>query len=286
MELNAIDPVSVPKPLPKNIVLLSQAYHAKAYNAWQQKYCNGLNYPETDITEYTYKFAKALYLPLHALPIMSHASFAKPFAEKNNMSIFQVQSLKYVDEYRKKKLHNALKIVNGICTLHGRFNSSERGIVIANYPEFSDYLLKHCIDNSNKLSESFLDSAKVLADHKLSLIITDERYARFGLCPNRFVEALSVGTLPVLVPGVLDNCDATLQQIGEDIIGSFSDIKVGKDLSTVFIKLSKSDKSYVPIDSEFAIDLGKRPSYHFRRFSQSIWRWQKRSRYPSGALFR
>jgi hypothetical protein len=121
--------------------------------------------------------------------------------------------MKYIDSYRKKKLGEALAYVDGNCTLHGRFRSDERGIVVASYPKYAETLLANCIDNSDTPSECFTDSAKVLADHQASLIITDERYARFGLCPNRLVEAIAVNTVPLVVPGVLDNCEPSLQSI-------------------------------------------------------------------------
>lgn len=217
IELNKIDPVSVPRPLPKGITLLTQAYQHEAYNAWQSKYGNGLSYPEIDLTDYTYKFAKSAYLPLHALPIWSHCAHAKPISDKLDKSIFQVQSIKYVDDYRKKKLGDALKLVNGNCVLHGRFGAAERGIIVSTYPEYSEELLENCIDNSNAPSESFFDSAETLSKYKYSLIITDQRYARFGLCPNRFAEALAVGTIPIPVKGVFDYCDDTLRDIVNEL---------------------------------------------------------------------
>lgn len=217
IELNKVDPIAVPKPLPKGIVLLTQAYHADAYNKWQAKYGTGLTYPEMNITDYMYEFKETMYLPLHALPLWSHRQFAKRIEDKTKPAIFQVQSLKYIDDYRKKKLGEALKFVDGNCTLHGRFLSAERGIVVAAYPDYADKLLENCIDNSNKASESFFDSARILAEHRASLIITDQRYARFGLCPNRFVEAIAVNTIPLHVKGVFDNCDDTLKSIVDEL---------------------------------------------------------------------
>jgi hypothetical protein len=217
IELNKVDPVAVPKPLPKGIILLTQAHQADAYNKWQAKYGNGLNYPEMDITDYMYNFDNVMYLPLHALPIWSHTQYRKHIADKHKCSIFQVQSMKYIDDYRKKKLGQALKFVDGKCTLHGRFLSAERGIVVAAYPDFADSLLEHCIDNSDKPNECFFDSTQILADHQASLIITDQRYARFGLCPNRFVEAIATGTIPLHVKGVFEHCDDTLKSIVKDL---------------------------------------------------------------------
>lgn len=210
LELNKIDPIAVPKPLPKNIILVTQTYHADSYMQWQNKYGNAYWYPEADIADYMYQFKKAVYLPLHSLPLISHSKFNKPLSQKTGVSIFQVQSLKYIDEYRRKKLGTALKYVDGNCTLHGKFGAPEKGIVVSYYSEFADKLLARCIDNSNT-TECFHDSAKILSNYQASLIITDARYARFGLCPNRFVEAVAVGTIPLITPDVMVNCDPVLK---------------------------------------------------------------------------
>lgn len=218
VELNKIDPIAVPKPLPKNIVLVTQAYHADEYLKWYLKYCNAMPYPEVNIADYTYQFKKAIYLPLHSLPIMSHAKHRKLLADKTGTSIFQVQSLRYIDDYRKRSLRNALKFVDGNCTLHGRFRSEERGVVVAEFPLYVDKLLAQLIDNSDNPAESFHDSAKILSNYQASLIVTDQRYARFGLCPNRFVESIAVGTVPLLAnDDVLRYCDPTLQAINKEL---------------------------------------------------------------------
>ena len=213
LDLHKVDPVAVPKPLPKDIILLTQAKYHKEYSAWQEKWCNGMLFSEINISDYMYHFKKSMYLPMHILPLMSHSQFCKPIEQKTMPAIFQVQSIRYVDDYRKKMLSKAIKFVKGHCTLHGRFRSEERGIVVATFPEYADMLLEHVIDNSNNPAECFFDSAKILADHQASLIITDQRYARFGLCPNRFVEALAVNTVPLVVDGVMDYCDDTLHEV-------------------------------------------------------------------------
>jgi hypothetical protein len=213
LDLHKVDPVAVPNPLPKDIVLITQAKFHKEYAAWQEKWCNGMLFEEVDISDYMYHFKSSMYLPLHILPLMSHSQFRKSFEQKTRPAIFQVQSIRYVDDYRKKRLHEAVKFVKGHCTLHGRFRSEERGIVVATFPEYADVLLENLIDNSNNPAECFFDSAQILADHQASLVITDQRYARFGLCPNRFVEALAVNTVPLVVKGVMQYCDDTLQTV-------------------------------------------------------------------------
>lgn len=217
VELNKVDSVAVPKPLPKGIILLTQAFHHEEYNKWQAKFGNGMNYPETDLTDYTYRFDKSMYLPLHVLPYWSHKQFVKNYASKTGLSIFQTQSIKYMDDYRKSKLGKALKFVDGKCTLHGRFRAAERGVITANYPDYSDAIFERLIDNSDKYSECFFDSAQILSTYQSSLIVTDERYARFGLVPNRFVEALSVHTIPLAVNGVFDYCDDIVKACVKDL---------------------------------------------------------------------
>lgn len=243
IELNKIDSVSVPKPLPKDIILLTQAYHHEEYNKWQAKYGNCMTYPEMNLADYTYEFKRSEYLPLHVLPLWSHEQFAMEQNMKRRVSIFQVQSMKYIDDYRKKKLGEALKFVDGNCTLHGRFRSDERGIVVAAYPKYADKLLANCIDNSDNPSECFFDSARILADHQASLIITDERYARFGLCPNRFIEALAVGTIPLSVAGVFDYCDDLLKQAVESFGIDASKTRINEDG-----RVELYDKDYKAID--------------------------------------
>lgn len=217
IELNKVDSIAVPKPLPKGIVLLTQAFHHEEYNKWQEKFGNGMNYPETDLTAYTYKFDKSMYLPLHVLPYWSHRQFVKGYADKTGISIFQTQSIKYMDDYRKSRLGKALKFVNGKCSLHGRFLPAERGIITANYPDYAESIFERLIDNSNRPSECFFDSAQVLSTYQTSLIVTDERYARFGLVPNRFIEAMSVHTIPLAVKGVFDYCDDIVKHCVADL---------------------------------------------------------------------
>lgn len=212
LDLNKVNPAIVKEPLPKGIKMLTQAHQATQFMRWHNKYGNAQNYNECCLPDYVYQFEEVAYLPMHALPIWSHSKHRKDFAKKQNKrAIFQVQSLKYMDEFRKSSLQKTIDLVQGRCTLHGRFLAAERAIALTMLSNYTDNLQGYIIDNSAS-AESFHDAAKKLADYQASLIITDQRYMRYGLCPNRFVEALAVGTLPVGNGSVVQYCDDTLKE--------------------------------------------------------------------------
>lgn len=216
IELNKVAKWAVPNPLPKHIKLLTQACCANEFMDWHNKWGNGQWYYECNIADYVYQFEQAAYLPLHALPIWSHSKYHKNIADKTvDRAIFQAQSIKYMDDYRLSCLKKAIKQVKGKCTLHGRFLAEERAIAQYALGNCGNDLVEHLIDNSQS-AESFFDSAQTLAEHLASLIITDARYQRFGLCPNRLVEALAVGTAPVCDKSVVQNCDTLLRDIVDE----------------------------------------------------------------------
>jgi hypothetical protein len=115
-----------------------------------------------------------------------------------------------MDDYRKAGLKKAIEKMHGKCTLHGRFLAEERAIAKFALGKYGTMLEDYLIDNSDT-AECFYDSAQTLSLHKASLTITDARYQRFGLCPNRYIEAIAVGTLPICQDTVLANCDSQLQ---------------------------------------------------------------------------
>lgn len=213
LEMHLIEPDLVPNPLPKGIKMLTQAFQAEAAMNWINKYANGQWYPEIEISDYMYKFEEAEYLPLHMLPIMSHSKFHKPMSEKTELSaIYQVQSFKYLDDYRKKKLKVCIEREDGNVALMGRFGPQEHALLQYEYHKYYEKL-KPLVKGSSSNAIAFFDAAKQLAEYEASLVITDGRYARFGLCPNRFIEALAVGTLPVLPDHeVLEFADPRLRE--------------------------------------------------------------------------
>lgn len=213
LELNKIAKWSVPNPLPKHIKLITQANCYNEFMHWHNKWGNAQWYNECHIADYVYQFEDAAYLPMHVLPLWSHSKYHKNIASKTvPRAIFQVQSVKYLDDYRRSCLKKAIKKVHGQCSLHGRFCAEERAIAQYALGDYGDELSEYLIDNS-QTAECFTDSAKTLSTYLASLIITDARYQRFGLCPNRLVEALATGTAPICDSSVVKNCDDMLQSI-------------------------------------------------------------------------
>lgn len=221
IELNKIDSLAVPKPLPKGIVLVTQAQYYDDFRKWHNAYGNGQSYNEVQIGKYCYQFEESMYLPLHCLPIFSHQRFAKKIADKQiDRAIFQVQSVKYLDDYRKSALRKMCNKLKGNVTLHGRFLAEERAIAAYSLGDYGDDM---SIKDNSASSECFDDSAQYLADHKQSIIITDARYERFGLCPNRLVEAIAVHTQPVGDKSVVRNCDDTIKYAWSMVDGEQND---------------------------------------------------------------
>jgi hypothetical protein len=132
-----------------------------------------------------------------------------------------------MDEYRKKKLGTAIEYFDGNIVLDGQFSSKDRATIQYEYPKYSDILCANAID----LQDSFYAGAKNLSKYRASIIVTDARYARFGLCPNRFIEALAVGSIPFMTKGVLDNCEQSLIDIYEKLkLEHFSSVYETDDL--------------------------------------------------------
>jgi hypothetical protein len=185
IELHKIDSVAVPKPLPKDIMLVTQAHLHNAYRKWANKWGNGKAWDEENQGDYVYQFKESTYIPLHCLPLISHTKYTKPLAEKINKPVFQMQSIRHMDDYRKKKLKSAIEHFNGDVVLDGQFNHKDKATVYYEFPEHADLLSKNAID----LQSSFYAGAKNLSNYTKSIVVTDARYARFGLCPNRFVRS-------------------------------------------------------------------------------------------------
>lgn len=212
MELNKIDSALVPKPLPKDITLITQCNYHEHYRKWANHWGNGQWYPETDIQDYTYQFKNSLYAPLHCLPLISHSKFHKELDRKTEFCTFQMQSLKFMDDYRKQKLGKAIDYFKGDVILNGQFGHKEHALLRYNYPKYAEKLIEHTV-GTNDSYEAFDDAAKSLSNFIVSIIVSDGRYVRFGLCPNRFVEALAVGSMPYMTANVMDNVDDTLKEI-------------------------------------------------------------------------
>jgi hypothetical protein len=231
LELHKVAPSIVTRPLPKGIAMVSQAYLHEQIRAWHNKWGNAQLYSEINIGEYVYQFNASTYLPMHALPIWSHSianDTASPKQGRDTGAIFQVQSLKYMDEYRKNQLAKAIAKYNGKVVLHGRFGKDERGLIHQYFPEKADSIIANLVDNSNT-AESFFDSAKTLSKWSDSLIISDARYVRFGLCPNRLIEAACKNVRPCFATvgsDVVKHCDTYVNRLVEIVSSSYKDAQV------------------------------------------------------------
>jgi hypothetical protein len=244
LDLNAVDPIAVPKPLPKDIVLITQAYYHNELRVWMNKYGNAVHYPEIEIKDYLYNFSESIHLPLELLPIISHRKHKLTMSEKSESKpICQIQSLKYMDDFRLKQLKKMVDKYDGDVILMGRFGSSERGKVVE-FGEHAEKILAN-LHGSETYAIPFHKAAKILSKYAKSIVITDARYARFGLCPNRLIEAAAVGSIPIIGDEVLVNCRLDLQQFGETL-SDLGNLSVDQVLSE-FI-----DKQLVHLASELS----------------------------------
>jgi hypothetical protein len=216
LELNVIDPIAVPKPLPTGIKLITQAYMHDELRQWMNKHGNGGYYPEMQIKDYCYAFGNgnSSYMPLELLPIISHSKYATPHDFKSkSVALCQIQSLKYMDDFRLKQLKSLVDKLQGKVALMGRFGAAERGRVVE-FGKYADRVLENLI-GSETYAVPFHEAAKALSEYPESLVITDARYARFGLCPNRLIEAVSVNTRPIIADTVVDNCSEHIQALAK-----------------------------------------------------------------------
>lgn len=193
------------QPLPEDIELLSQAYKVDDMLEFFDTGYRTLYAPDFDITPYLYRFKKSQYLPLHLLPLLSHIS--SNIGYSSNRAIFQTQALQYCDEYRMKSL---IDLINKVKINPTFISCKNNPAELHAYEVIKSKLNNFVIPNHIHADYGYFDAAKVLSNYKYSLIVTERNYQKFGLCPNRFIEAIAANVQPIVADGVLDNCDPEL----------------------------------------------------------------------------
>jgi hypothetical protein len=219
VDLYKVDKTVVNGPLPKGIKLVTQCHKHDDYMAYHNQHGNGIPWLETDIREYLYMFKSSCYMPLHSLPIWSHVDARKRNQDRafgkysrTTHSICQIQSLKYLDEYRIEQLQELVRRCDGDVVLMGRLGHDEKAIIRQKFPQWADKMLE-IAEGASDEPLAFHFAAEQLLRFKSSLVITDGRYSRFGLMPNRLIEAIATHTIPVVHPMVYKNTDALSTEI-------------------------------------------------------------------------
>lgn len=203
IDLHKVCKTSCPNELSPDIKLVTQAKNAEVVRRYHN--ADGFSVPAYDsqLPRYVYQFKEAEYQPLQRLPQISHEQFSSE--KKHGDAIIQLQTFKYLDEHRRQQIVKAVdwcKEQGLMLTLMGRFND-EGVALLKQYIDINDVKLIR----TSEQPYSFLEAAKLLACYKYSIIIAEESYEQFGLCPNRVYEALAVGTTPIFEFVDLSNCD-------------------------------------------------------------------------------
>jgi hypothetical protein len=223
IDVHKVDKVAVPQPLPKGIILLTQTYKADDYMLYHNAHGHGIPWLESTISDYVYQFKHAKYIPLHSLPIWSHVDARKKNElrtfgryDRDQFAVCQIQSMKYLDEYRIEQLQELVRRCDGKVSIMGRMGHDEKAVIRQKFPVHAELLLSLVAGSSDE-PIAFHEAAEQLTRFERSLVITDGRYSRFGLMPNRMVEALATHTMPMVHEMVYRNTDSLVTSIIEEI---------------------------------------------------------------------